>query len=181
MKNKIYLIVASMLLLAALACANDATQQVIATSAPKSATAAPTEAAPKPTRAPAKVGDKVQSGDTALTVIGAKKLTTLPVFGAAKAGNVYVNLEVLIENVGSTEVAYNPLYFKLKDGDDFEYNATISSSEPTLKSGKLAPSEKARGNVAFEVKATATGLVMEYRPLVFGGDTPIKVALGEVK
>lgn len=47
-----------------------------------------------------------------------------------------------------------------------------------MKSGKLMKGDKARGNVAFEVKKGTTGWVVIYEPLVIlGGYEPIRVSL----
>lgn len=45
------------------------------------------------------------------------------------------------------------------------------------KTGDLAKGEKARGNVAFEVKTAAKGLVLECKPLIVGAADAIRVAL----
>lgn len=152
------------------------------TSAP--AATAPTEAqAAAPTEAQAaapavaKVGDRTELNGTALTVMKVSRAAELSRFQKAKDGNEFVIAEVVIENVDKDKAPYNPLYFKVKDGDGFEYNADFTAGEQSLKSGELAKGEKARGNVAFEVKKDAKDLVLEYKPLVFGGDDAIKVAL----
>lgn len=139
----------------------------------------PTQA-PEPTAAPpsaAKVGDKVEANGIALTVMNVSKAEAIGSFQKAEAGNTYVIVEVLIENISAEKAPYNPLYFKIKDSDGFEYNATINTGDRSLKSGDLAIGEKARGNVAVEVKQAATGLVLEYKPIIFGRIDPIRVVL----
>jgi hypothetical protein len=75
---------------------------------------------------------------------------------------------------------YNPNYFKLKDDSGFEYAITLGAPEPSLKFGNLAKGEKARGNLAFEIKPDAKGLVVSYEPLVLlGGFQPIRIDLGQ--
>lgn len=144
------------------------------------AVAAPTSA-PEPTAVPAatvgKVGDRVELNGTALTVVKVSKADKIGTFQKAKAGNVFVLAEVVIENVDQDEIPYNPFYFKVKDADGFEYNAGISIADQSLKSGKLAKGDKARGIVLFEVKEGAAGLVMEYKPIRIGGGDAIKIAL----
>ncbi len=149
---------------------------------PTSAPAAPAapEATAAPEKAPAtigKVGDRVEANGMALTVMKVSKVDKISDFQKAKAGNTFVVAEVVIENVSAEKAPYNPLYFKVKDADGFEYNAGISSGEQALQSGNLAKGEKVRGNVAFEVKKETKGLVLEYKPIVFGNVEPIKVAL----
>jgi hypothetical protein len=146
-------------------------------------TIAPTDApTPEPTVAPvagpAKIGDRVDSGGVALTVMGVQRAADLGQFQKAKDGNEFVVAEVLLETTGRDEAPYNPLYFKVKDGDGFEYNVALNIQDGALKSGKLPSGEKVRGTVAFEVKQGASGLVLSYEPLVIlGGYEPIKVVL----
>lgn len=144
----------------------------------------PGAAAPAATAAPApaavigKVGDRVEANGIALTVVKTEQKDELSQFQKAKDGNTYVIAEVLIENVSVDKAPYNPLYFKVKDGDGFEYNPEITGGDQALKSGDLVKGDKARGTVAFEVKETAKSLVMSYKPLVlFSGDEAIRVAL----
>lgn len=152
-----------------------------ATSAPAAgATNAP--AAPEATAAPAtasiaKVGDRIEQNGTALTVVSVEKKAEISDFQKAKAGNTFVLAEVLIENTGAEKLAYNLLYFKVKDADGFEENATIYTGDGGLSAGELAGGEKVRGIAAFEVKEAATGLVLSYKPITIGADDPIRVAL----
>lgn len=160
------------------------------TSAPEPTAAPESTAAPLPTDAPvvptdapaapaiAKVGDRVEANGIAFTVVSVKKADAIGKYQKADAGNTYVIVEVLIENVDVDKAPYNPFYFKVKDADGFEYTAGITMDNQALKSGDLAKGEKARGNVAIEVKKAAKGLVLEYKPLVlFSGDEAIKVSL----
>ena len=55
---------------------------------------------------------------------------------------------------------------------------SMSSLEPTLKSGELNKGDQARGHVAFEVPENATNLVLSYEPMVLFGDyKPIHISL----
>lgn len=134
---------------------------------------------PEPTAAPSsgKVGDRLEANGIALTAIKVDRADALSSFQEAKAGNTFVVVEVLIENVSAEKAPYNPFYFKVKDADGFEYNISINTGEQALKSGELTKGDKARGTVAFEVKKDAKGLVLEYKPIVFGNVDSIKVAL----
>ena len=136
------------------------------------ATSAPVVAA-----GPGAIGDRIEANGAALTVIKAERKDALSDFQKAKAGNVFVVVEVLIENAGTAKAPYNPFYFTIKDGDGFESNAALGTDDQALKSGELGAGEKARGVVAFEVKRDAKGLVLQYKPLVFGAGDAIRVAL----
>jgi len=77
------------------------------------------------------------------------------------------------------EAPHNPMYFSVKDAEGFEYNTSLASKDPSLKSGNLAKGDKARGFVCFEVSKEAKGFVVEYEPIVIlGGYKPIRVDLG---
>lgn len=133
-----------------------------------------------PTEAPvavAKIGDRVELNGTGFTVVKIDRKAAISDFQKAKDGNEFIIAEVIIENTDKDKAPYNPLYFKVKDADGFEYNAGFTAGEQSLKSGDLAKGEKARGNVAFEVKKDAKGLILEYKPLVFGQSESIKVSL----
>lgn len=139
-------------------------------------------AAPDPTTVPpsiiGKVGERRDAGGVALTVMGVEKAKEIGTFQKAKEGKIYLLVEVLLETTGRDEAPYNPIYFKVKDADGFEYSVMISTADNTLKSGKLAAGEKVRGVVAFEVPESATSLVLSYEPIVLlGGYEPIRIAL----
>lgn len=90
------------------------------------------------------------------------------------AGNTYLLLDVTIINLSSSQQPYNPLYFKVKTPDGYEYNATVFGPANVLKSGQLAGGDKARGTIAFEVPASNHQFTVEYLPLVLlSGDQPL--------
>lgn len=135
---------------------------------------------PVPTQSVGKVGDRMQSAGIAITVNKVSRADEINRF-KPKADNVYLVLDVLIENVDRDEESpYNPLYFLLKDSKNYDYNETLVAPAPSLKSGTLRKGDKARGNVAFEVPAKARGFTVRYVPMVlFGGYQPIRVDLGQ--
>ena len=146
------------------------------------ATSAPASAAPATATSaatgPGTIGDRIEANGMALTVVKMERADTLGQFLKAKDGNTFVVAEVLIENVSQDKIPYNLLYFKVKDSDGFEYTPAIGVDQP-LNSGELTKGDKARGNVAFEVKKDAKGLVLTYKPITLGNETPIQVALSE--
>ncbi len=150
------------------------------------ATQVPTPAAtPTPTAAPkgpeiGKVGQKVTSAGISLTVHSVKRTSDSGnQLIVPKQGNEYLVVEVTIENESRETSPYNPLYFKVKDSDSFEYNVSLMPMiGNALKSGELAQGEKARGTVTFEIPKTVKGLVLSYQPLVIlGGYQPIRIKL----
>lgn len=134
---------------------------------------------PEPT-APPTVGSRVEAGDQALTVVGVSRAAKLGQFFTAEAGKEYVIVDVLIDAMGD-KAAYNLLYFKVKDADGREYTPAIGADDG-LNSGELPKGDKVRGNVAFQVPAGATGLVLSYKPLImFDGRDAIRIALPDAE
>jgi hypothetical protein len=127
---------------------------------------------------PGKVGERIVSGNTALTVLQTTRTPQLSDFQKVKEGEAYVVAEVLIEAVGD-KATYNPFYFKVKDSDGFEYSIEIMTGDQGLKSGELVAGDKARGMVAFKVKAETKGLVLSYQPIALGAGDPIRVGLDQ--
>jgi hypothetical protein len=118
-----------------------------------------------------KVGDRIESTGEAISLIKVDRQNELGKFRKADKGKTYVVVEVLIENVGRDDpIPYNPLYFKLKDEDGFEYNPNILGPDKSLMSGELPKGDKVRGVVAFEIPNGAKGLIMQYKPLVFSSN-----------
>jgi hypothetical protein len=146
-------------------------------------TLAPTREPPSPTAAAStgvgQVGKAQISGGTSLTVNKVTTASSVNEYLKPKAGNIYLVVDVTIANIDRDTAPYNPLYFKVKDMDGYEYSDSLLAPAPDLKSGDLTKGQKARGNVAFEVPKTAKGFVLTYEPLVIFGDfTPIQVDLG---
>ncbi len=153
----------------------------VATGSTQGGSAGPTQPAVADTEVPAapsiaKVGDRTELDGTALTVMKIDRAAQLGQFQKAKEGNEFIIADVVVENTGGDKLPYNLLYFTVKDSDGFQYTPAIGADQP-FASGELAKGEKARGNVAFEVKKAAKGLVLEYKPLTLGGGDAIKVAL----
>jgi hypothetical protein len=166
--------------------ATTAPAQPTATNAPiATATRAPTNTArPLPTATPApvttgKVGDMIESGGIAVGIASVQKVAKVSIW-TPKAGNTYLVIEAVIQNVSRDTAPYNPLYFKVKDADGFEYTTSFGGADPALRSGELAKGEKVRGMVTFEVLETSKGFVVSYEPMViFGGYKAIKIDLGQ--
>lgn len=163
------------LLVMVLACGGSKKATITSTAAPSGNAAA--EATVAPATGPAKVGDRVEAGDIALTVTTADHAGELGSFQKAGDGKEFVVVEVVMEALDD-KAPYNPLYFKVKDDSGVEYTSTINTGDKALQSGELAKGDKVRGTVAFEVSKDAKGLVMSYKPLVIvGGADAIRVSL----
>lgn len=155
-----------------------------AAAAPQPTAAPPPTPVPQPTAPPAPpqlpgVGQRVESGGVAITVANVARVPALGQFMRAGEGKVYLNVEVVVESPGRDTSPYNPLYFRVRDADGFEYNGSLVGDDRSLKSGELRRGEIVRGTVAFEVPTASRGFVVAYQPLViFGGYQTIRIALG---
>lgn len=127
-----------------------------------------------------KLGTPAESAGVTLTVLSVQKVKSLSGM-SAKKGYTYLDLEVEISNSGRDDPSpYNPLYFKIRDNQGYEYSTSFISVEPALKSGKLARGEKVKGHVTFEIPENAAGLLALYEPeVLFGGYRIIRIDLGE--
>ena len=124
------------------------------------------------------LGQRCEASGEALTVLDVQEVGQLGLLSAGP-GMTFVDIEVLIENASQNQQPYNPLDFQVKDSDGFQYDASLMTLDPSLKSGDLAPGDKVRGHVAFEVKAAAGGLVATYQATGLpGSNQGIRVALG---
>lgn len=133
-------------------------------------------ATPKP--GIAVVGERVEKGGIALTVLSVATTTDIKGLLVPLLDHFLV-IEVLIETTTRDSAPYNYLYFKLKDDTGAETPVAMTAPAPNLSSGDLVQGDKVRGNIAFDVASSAKGFVLTYEPLVImGGYEPIRVDLG---
>ena len=125
-----------------------------------------------------KVGEKIEFAGVAMIVVKADKVQKAG-FLTPKAGNVIVDIEVIIQNASRDEtMPYNTMYFKVKDGSGYEFDPSFGSIEPSLHSGDLVKGDIARGHIAVEVPEKAVGLVLSFEPVVlFSNYNVIRVDL----
>lgn len=164
------------LLLASLACGSTGTDTIITGAGTPASSVV--EAEPLPL---GKLGERVQSGGMAVTLNSVELSSRIEDIWTPESGNIFVVVDVTVESVDRDDGPYNPLYFKAKDSEGFEYTASFAAPDPALSAGSLAPGDRARGFVAFEVKQGADGVVMSFEPIVIFGDyQTIRFALGNV-
>ncbi len=133
------------------------------------------EATPAP--AESKGVKRVEEAGVALTVEEVERTKANDIW-EPDPGYIFLNISVLIENIERDELHYNPLQFSLKDGDGFEYSASLFSKQPSLKDGDLAKGEKVRGYITFEIPETSSGLVLRFETALFMGEM-LKIDIGE--
>jgi TM2 domain/Domain of unknown function (DUF4352) len=144
-----------------------------ATQAAPAAAAAPA-AEPAATQAPGATGKKVGAPFTAdmgngnvatITILSATysdAVTTGPYASPAKNGGFLI-LDVLWET-SKGETSSNPMYFKAKDADGRSANVELFADDQ-IGSGEIPVGDKARGKVAFDIKA-GTSTVIITTPLL---------------
>ena len=131
----------------------------------------------------AAVGDRIELEGVALTVTKAERTAQIGTLQKAQDGREFIQAEVLFENVSAEKDAasYNPFYFKIKDAEGFESNATIDMSGTALQSGNLDKGGKARGTVVFDVAKGAKNLVLSFQsPAMMFSQKSVSVALGDI-
>lgn len=136
--------------------------------------------APKPAPPPAKEPEKapkpvVKAGEgVTLTVYSLREVASA---GEVKPGKGYklLTLDVEVWNTAKKKaVRYgpSPKLFRIKGADSREADPVGRRFPGSMTSGELAPGEKVRGLLAFEVKELA-GLTVTYS----GGSAPLSVKL----
>jgi hypothetical protein len=155
------------------ACGESASALPSDSTAPTSSAAVGTSPAAAPPTI-GKLGDRVESNGTAITVTKAQTLPQMPDGQKAGADNVYLIADITLENVSGSDVSYSPYTFQLKDADGKSYTAALTLDTKALRQGSLSKGQKAQGYVAFQLSKAAKGLVLEYiRP----GFAPIDITL----
>ena len=100
-------------------------------------------------------------------------------FATPKDGNVFVLIDVTIENTSEEEISYNELNFSIQNsqGQIDSIGFSVLNVDHPLGSGKLAAGGKVSGTIVAEEPADdINGLTLIYKSGVFGGEE-IKVNL----
>lgn len=82
-----------------------------------------------------------------------------------KSGNQIWAAELEITNVSKGPISVNPFYLTLKDERKNTYVTNLAGCPPLLDSKMLAPGERARGFVPFEVPEFVQAATLTYRPV----------------
>jgi hypothetical protein len=117
------------------------------------------------------IGDVIQIGDSTLTVNSADEVPG-STYNKPDTGNKFIVVDLTIQNNSSDSAAISSLLqMSLKDSTGQKYEVDLMAqvaSGGTSPDGELAPGEKVRGQVAFQVPEDATGLVFVFDADVFG-------------
>jgi hypothetical protein len=104
------------------------------------------------------IGSTARVGDAEVTVHGARR-SSGGEFLSPDAGNVWVIVDATVRNTGDD--AYNIsslLQTALRDSTGVEHDITIGADTSGQLDGTIPPGDILRGETAFEVPLTATGL-----------------------
>ncbi|MCB0196672.1 MAG: DUF4352 domain-containing protein [Anaerolineae bacterium] len=117
------------------------------------------------------IGDIVEIGDFTITVNGVSSPTGND-FSKPNEGNKFLVVDVTVENKTTEPAAISSmLQMSLKDPSGQSYDVDIfasSASGGSTPDGKLAPGEKIRGQVGYQVPADLADLVFVFDADVFG-------------
>jgi hypothetical protein len=167
------LIALTVLLLASLACGGNTSPTLVATTAPvdPALQEQPTQVPPVVSPQNYKVGDIVSISDSVLTVLGWENVPGND-FSKPDAGNKFVAVELLIVNNSQSAMSVSTLMqMSLKDNTGQKYDVDFLASTATNAGsvdGELAPGEKVRGEVGFQIPETAQGLQFVFDDSIFG-------------
>ena len=118
------------------------------------------------------VGQSVEVENLVLTVNAVTSLTG-DQFNKPEPGNVFLVVDLTIENKGkSAEAISSMLQIWLKDVEGRKYTLDLSASVAAggaTPDGELAPGERTRGKVGFQVPESVQGLTLVFDASVFGG------------
>jgi hypothetical protein len=189
-KKFIPFIALAILLLVSLACGSSTSPSLLATSVSPGGAGSQQE---QPAQAPAaaiqqnyKVGDVIAIGDHVLVVLGWENIPAGD-FSKPDAGKKFVAVELLIVNNSQSSMSVSTLLqMAMKDDTGQKYDVDFMAStelEGGSVDGELAPGEKIRGKVGFQVGENAQGLQFVFDASIFGsgkvfvdlGAVPVKV------
>ena len=117
------------------------------------------------------VGDVIAMGTTNIT-INEVLYPAGDQFNQPNAGFKFLVVDITIENLSATAISVSTLLqMSVKDSSSQKYDVDLMASVAsggTTPDGELAPGEKLRGQVGFQVPANATGLVFVFDADVWG-------------
>lgn len=115
-----------------------------------------------------KIGDQVKAGDLFLITINSVKTSAGGNYDYPKAGNVFMVIDMTITNISSQQQTVSTaLQMILKDATGQKYDDTFVSgyNDP---GGDLAPSDKVKGQMVYEVPKTQHTFTFIFEPDPFG-------------
>lgn len=117
------------------------------------------------------INEEIVQDDTSLTVTNVTK-SNGSIYSKPASGKEYVIVSVTIKNNGKQNLAYNPYYFKMQNGNGAQEKITFfaDNQDTELDTGELAPGGTVSGTLAFEeIPGDALTLILETD--MFNGNT----------
>lgn len=168
------LLALTVVLLVSLACGSDESPTLVATAAAPADSVSQEQPVQAPTAVVPqnyKVGDIVAIGDSVMTVLGWENIPGDD-FSKPDAGKKFVAVELLIVNNSQSAISVSTLMqMSMKDNTGQKYDVDFMASTATNGSsvdGELAPGEKVRGEIGFQIPETAQGLQFVFDDSLFG-------------
>lgn len=129
-----------------------------------------------------KVGDQIKLGSSIITV-NSVSISHGGQFTQPQAGNEWINLNVTIQNTGSSQqyvTTMGQMFVRDAQGNSYQVAVTDKVMENPNNSldGAVIANSKRTGWVGFEVPQDNTGLQFQYNGSIFGGGTVV-VDLGK--
>ena len=120
-----------------------------------------------------KIGDQVKMGSSIITV-NKIEYSQGGQYNKPVEGNEWINLNVTIENTGSSQQYVTTLgQMFIRDANKNSYQVTVTDKyleNPSLGlDGQIIANSKRTGWVGFEIPKTSTGLQFQYNASMFGG------------
>ena len=122
------------------------------------------------------INETVKSNHTAVTVTNVKKANGGD-YDKPKSGMEFVVVTVLIKNIGTGEIIYNPFNFKMQNskGETTDEAITSIDSDTQLPSSSLSSMGEITGTLVFEQPIHDTALVLIYRGSLLSNSIQFKL------
>jgi len=114
-----------------------------------------------------RVGDQIKMNNLVFVVNGAREVKDD--FVNPKPGNIFLAVDVTVENVGEEPETISSWDFDLRDAEGNRYEEEIFVSSKPCPCGEVAPGKKLRGEIVFEVPKEVKGLELIISPFLVRG------------
>lgn len=109
-----------------------------------------------------KVGDQVNVGNTYTVTVNSVKTSSGSDISQPQAGNTFLIIDVTLKNTSAQEQDLSSLLqFTLKDSTGQKYDQSLTAGG-TPPDGKIAAGDQARGQIAYEVPASAHDFTLAF-------------------
>lgn len=121
-----------------------------------------------------KVGDHVTVGDLWMVTVNSVRTSSGGEFDQPQAGNTYLVLDVTFQNVSSEAQSLSTaMELTLKDEQGQGYNEAYVSFTKSSPGGTVEPGGLTRGEIAYEVPASAHHFTLLFEPGLFGSEVTL--------